>query len=192
MDDYIQVYLETDTQTYNLKSQQINPETIIPGDQINEDLPAVDLREVHPGAFNDPDLGVAVPFEYIQSQLNRIGFGSQGFETFQVDVPDEVRGKTAKLKISLHGQTSVYIDNIFFKSKHLQFGNPVLNGQEARKDQETRQPNNYLIEKLLFAASYNESLKTPNWVSYQLNKSWLEGPNGNISTPIPPENYRTK
>ncbi|GAB1539092.1 hypothetical protein NUACC21_17570 [Scytonema sp. NUACC21] len=181
MDDYIQVYLETDTKTYNLRSQQIHPNTIIPGDQINQELPAVDLREVHPEAFSDPIVGVAVPFERIQSQLNRIGFGTRGFETFQVDVPDEVRGKTAKLKISLHGDTPVYIDNVFFKSKHLQFGSPVLNGQEARQDEGFSQLNNFLIEKPQFALSYNESLKTPNWVSYQLNRLWNEGPNGNVS-----------
>ena len=86
---------------------------------------AVDLREVHPNALNQP---------LIQSQLNRIGYGYQGFETFQVNVPDEMRGKTARLRFELHGDTEVYIDNVFFKSEHLKFGNPSLNQQEARTD----------------------------------------------------------
>jgi hypothetical protein len=108
----------------------------------------------------------------IQSQLNPIGYGYQGFETFQVNVPDEMRGKTARLRFKLHGDTEVYIDNVFFQSEHLKFGNPSLNQQEARTDR-ANQPNNYLIEKPQYAVSYNDSLKTPNWASYKLDPSWL-------------------
>jgi DNA/RNA endonuclease G (NUC1) len=186
-DDYIEVYLETDTQTYTLRSQEINlppdPEQlppVQPEEDINPIRPAVDLREVHPSSFITPNLGVAVPPEWIQLQLNRIGFGSQGFETFQVDVPDEVRGKTAKLRFKLHGDTVAYIDDVFFQSEHLKFGNPALNEQEARRDERVSQPDSYLVEKPQFAASYNESLKTPNWVSYQLNQSWINGSSGRI------------
>jgi len=108
----------------------------------------------------------------IQSQLNPIGYGYQGFETFQVNVPDEMRGKTARLRFKLHGDTEVYIDNVFFQSEHLKFGNPSLNQQEARTAR-ANQPNNYLIEKPQYAVSYNDSLKTPNWASYKLDPSWL-------------------
>ncbi len=66
------------------------------------------------------------------------------------------------------------MDNVFFKSEHLKFGNPSMNQQEARNDRENQpQPNNYLIEKPQYAVSYNDSLKTPNWASYKLDPSWL-------------------
>jgi DNA/RNA endonuclease G (NUC1) len=62
--------------------------------------------------------------------------------------------------------------------------------KEARKDLDTRPfsddydyfvpadpttpfGDNYLLEKPQYSLSYNNSLKTANWVSYQLNKSWL-------------------
>ncbi|MCT7953198.1 DNA/RNA non-specific endonuclease [Ancylothrix sp. C2] len=186
MDDYIEVYLETEDRTYILRSQEINlpPDIPLPsvpmGEEVNSILPAVDLREVHPSSFSTPDLGLAVPPQWIQLQINRIGFGSHGFETFQVDIPDEVRGKTAKLRFKLYGDTVAYLDNVFFQSEHLKLGNPALNEQEARQDAMVSQPNNYLIENPQFAASYNENLKTPNWVSYQLNQSWINGSAGSI------------
>ena len=179
LDQYLKVYIETDTATpQELKAQFIPPETIPNGDRINTNLPAVDLREVHPGAFSTPDLGTAVGETLIQSQLNRIGFGSKGFETFQVDIPDDLRGKSARLRFELYGNKTIYLDNIFIQSKHLQLGNPILNGQESRRD--LTQPQNYLVEAPQFSASYNESLKTPNWVSYELDKSWTLGSKGKI------------
>jgi DNA/RNA endonuclease G (NUC1) len=86
-----------------------------------------------------------------------------------------MRGKTARLRFELHGKTEVYMDNVFFKSEHLKFGNPSLNQQEARRTAQKNQPqpNNYLIEKPQYAVSYNDSLKTPNWASYKLDPSWL-------------------
>ena len=171
-DDYIRVYLETEDQSLELTDTEIDPSKIvkdttgIPIEEMRAIPAAVDLREVHPKALNQP---------LIQSQLNRIGYGYQGFETFQVNVPDEMRGKTARLRFELHGDTEVYIDNVFFKSEHLKFGNPSLNQQEARRTEQANQPqpNNYLIEKPQYAVSYNDSLKTPNWASYKLDPSWL-------------------
>ena len=156
-----------------LRDTEIAPRTIV-GDQPIEDIireqrsaisAAVDLREIEidPTTLNQP---------LIQSQLDRISYGYQGFETFQVNVPDRMRGKTARLRFELHGKTEVYIDNVFFKSEHLKFGNPSLNQQEARTDR-ANQPNNYLIEKPQYAVYYNDSLKTPNWASYKLDPSWL-------------------
>ena len=173
-DDYIQVYLETEDESIMLTDTEIEPSKIvknttdIPIEEMRAIPAAVDLREVHPNSLNQP---------LIQSQLNRIAYGYQGFETFQVNVPDEMRGKTARLRFELKGNTEVYIDNVFFKSEHLKFGNPSLNQQEARRtdleNQPQPQPNNYLIEKPQYAVSYNDSLKTPNWVSYKLDPSWL-------------------
>lgn len=106
-------------------------------------------------------------------------FNRHGFETFHLNVPDALRGQLATLKFKLQGSTNeVYLDNVFFKSTHLQFGNPGLLisppgatpelRQEARFD-EINQPDNYLIERPQYSLSYNNSKKIPNWVSWQLN-----------------------
>jgi endonuclease G, mitochondrial len=50
---------------------------------------------------------------------------------------------------------------------HLMLGNP----SDARTD--LNLPNNYLMIKPQFALSYNRDRGTPNWVSWQLNKTWL-------------------
>lgn len=152
-----------------------------PGVTGNE-YPAVDLREFELRKEKDAieTLG----------QENRIGFAKQGFQTFQVDIPNEFRGKVATLEFGVSGGKTVYLDNVFFKSQHLLFGDPILNGQSARKDVDTPQFNenysdfikkdpdsqfseNYLLEKPQYSLSYNSKLKTPNWVSYQLNKTLL-------------------
>jgi DNA/RNA endonuclease G (NUC1) len=66
---------------------------------------------------------------------------------------------------------SVYLDNIFFKSQHLIFGNPSDALYTPNNPNLYRE--NYLLEKPQFVVSYSDKLKTPNWVSWQLNKSWL-------------------
>ena len=106
---------------------------------------------------------------------SRINYGRNGFETFQVNIPNALRGQIAMLRFETQGNTTVYLDDVFFKSVHLKFGNPTLNGQEARTN--ATQPNNYLLEKPQYTVSYNRDRKIPNWVSWQLNSSWL----GNIS-----------
>ncbi len=78
-DDYIRVYLETEDQSLELTDTEIEPSKIIKDttniaiEEIRAIRTAVDLREVHPQTVGQP---------LIQSQLNRIGYGSQGFETF--------------------------------------------------------------------------------------------------------------
>ncbi len=52
-------------------------------------------------------------------------------------------------------------------SPHLVFGNP--SDAEARLDL----PNNFLVIKPQFALSYNRDRGSANWVSWQLNESWL-------------------
>jgi DNA/RNA endonuclease G (NUC1) len=108
----------------------------------------------------------------------RIGYGETGFETFTIDVPDEFRGKVATVSFELSGGNPVYLDNVFFKSQHLLLGNPTLNGQEARPNVSTN-ANNFLIEKPQYSLSYDNSDRGPNWVSYQLNRTWL----GNLRRP---------
>lgn len=48
---------------------------------------------------------------------------------------------------------------------HLKFGNP--------SQANTRNHSNYLIEKPQYALAYNCTRGTANWVSWQLNRSWL-------------------
>ncbi|MEQ9667435.1 MAG: DNA/RNA non-specific endonuclease [Coleofasciculus sp. G2-EDA-02] len=52
-------------------------------------------------------------------------------------------------------------------SVHLTLGNP------SNATSNPNNPNNYLMEKPQYALSYNNSQGIPNWVSWQLNQSWL-------------------
>jgi endonuclease G len=52
-------------------------------------------------------------------------------------------------------------------SIHLVLGNP------SKATTSTSNSNNYLMVKPQYALSYNQSKGTPNWVSWQLNRSWL-------------------
>ncbi|MUG91066.1 DNA/RNA non-specific endonuclease [Scytonema sp. UIC 10036] len=59
---------------------------------------------------------------------------------------------------------------------HLAFGNP---SNASKTD-----PNNYLIEKPQYVLSYNRDKGIPNWVSWELNQSWLgEAPRSNNFRP---------
>jgi large repetitive protein len=143
----------------------------------NQDFSAVDLTTYNPYVGINPKTS--------EAQSNRIGYGTIGFQTFQVDIPNKFRGKAGTLKFQVDGATSpIYLDNVFFQSKHLLLGNP----SESRKDIETPQisdpyfvptdpnsqfKNNYLIERPQYTLSYNNDTKTANWVSYQLNNSWV-------------------
>jgi DNA/RNA endonuclease G (NUC1) len=99
----------------------------------------------------------------------RIDYGATGFETFTIDIPEYARGKVATLRFQANRNT-IYLDDVFFKSQHLLFGNP----SEARKnDTASPNPNNYLLEKPQYALSYSADEKGPNWASYQINSSWL-------------------
>ena len=162
--------------------------------------PAVHLLEFDPNT--NPGLNGKVG----EAQSNRISFAKDGFQTFQVDIPNQLRGKTVTLGFEVNGDT-VYLDNVFFGSQHLQFGNPQMltsfidpNNpgeylrQEARKDIDTPEPGdnyfisetqepfsnfsaNYLIERPQYSLSYNDFTRTPNWVAYQLNRAWLGNEN---------------
>lgn len=52
-------------------------------------------------------------------------------------------------------------------SVHLAMGNP------SSAVTSTNYPTNYLLVKSQYALSYNNSKRIPNWVSWQLNSSWL-------------------
>jgi hypothetical protein len=84
------------------------------------------------------------------------------------------RGKVATLKLELLGDDeTVYVDNVFFKSEVLKWGNPT----EARNDPNFG--NNFLIEKPQYSLSYNQEKNTINWVGWKLDKTWL----GTVSRP---------
>jgi endonuclease G, mitochondrial len=51
---------------------------------------------------------------------------------------------------------------------HLRFGNP----SDATKNAQLN-GNNWLIERPQYALSYNNAKLTPNWVSWQLNATWI-------------------
>ena len=53
-------------------------------------------------------------------------------------------------------------------SPHLLLGNPTNAVTSLLSS-----PNNYLLIKPQYVLSYNESKSIPNWVSWQLNESWL-------------------
>jgi DNA/RNA endonuclease G (NUC1) len=104
------------------------------------------------------------------ADTQRIGYGTTGFETFTVDVPDRFRGKTATLRFEASGGT-VYLDNVFFKSQHLILGNPT----EARTTDTATNLffNNYLLEKPQYSVSFSGDDHIPNWSAWQLNESWF-------------------
>ncbi|BAY66949.1 DNA/RNA non-specific endonuclease (plasmid) [Calothrix brevissima NIES-22] len=53
------------------------------------------------------------------------------------------------------------------KSVHLLLGNP------SKATENVANPDNYLMIKPQYVLSYNNTKGTPNWVSWQLNQSWL-------------------
>lgn len=81
---------------------------------------------------------------------------------------------------------SVFAPKNSINSVHLTLGNPsIANNTDA---------NNYLIVKKQYALSYNRDKGIPNWVSWELNKSWLgDAPRSNNFRPddtIPEGWYR--
>ena len=123
-----------------------------------------------------------------ESDRFKIGYTKGGFETFHIDIPKELRGKPATLSFGLESLSgsniNVSLDDVFFGSELLKLANPT----EARPDSKSGQyNNNYLIEKPQYIMSYNNQKHTPNWVSWEVNESWLgkEKNNNNIFTPDP-------
>ena len=205
----VRVYLNDGEFEYELESsafqglRKVERESNGNPNASNDEYPAVDLRK-----FNPNTTPLQLDPKIAEGQSNRVGFAENGFQTFQVDIPDYFRGKATTLRFELEGNKTVFIDDVFFKSQHLAFGNPQKlisdpngdYGQEARKDLEippfttnyqpitNSDPNpnsnfaeNYLIEKPQYSLSYyndnNDSSgqykRKVNWVSYQLNKSWV-------------------
>jgi hypothetical protein len=120
----------------------------------------------------------AIDLEAGDREQNTIAYGADGFETFVLDVPNEYRGKVATLSFNLTGGSVVYLDNVFFKSQHLLFGNPTEARHVPERISFTGSPRlpydtNYLLEKPQFSLSYNDERKHANWVGYELDRTWL-------------------
>ncbi|MEM6526258.1 MAG: DNA/RNA non-specific endonuclease, partial [Bacteroidota bacterium] len=111
-----------------------------------------------------------------ESDIYKIGSGRQGFETFHIDSKEleAFRGLTASLKFEIVGETGVYLNNVYFKTINLQFGNPTEARYTSQPPNFNENPyfNNLLIEKPQYAASYGSDINTPVWVSWQVNQNW--------------------
>jgi DNA/RNA endonuclease G (NUC1) len=158
----LKVYLEEVGSPENVKIGEISLEESEP---TTEKATRTSLREREPdGSRKTYEVNIPGNYGY---DKDTIGYGSSGFETFHIDVPPSLRGKVAKLTFELQGEEPVYIDNAFFKSEVLKWGNPT----EARNDLQFE--NNFLIEKPQYTLSYNRSKNTINWVGWKLDKTWL-------------------
>ncbi len=149
----LKVYLEEVGSPENVKIGEISLEESEP---TMEKATRTSLREREPDGSRQT-YEVNIPGNYGYDK-DTIGYGSSGFETFHIDVPPSLRGKAAKLTLELQGEEPVYIDNAFFKSEVLKWGNPT----EARNDLQFE--NNFLIKKPQYTLSYNRSKNTINWV----------------------------
>ena len=141
-----------------------------PGDDW-QSLGAVDLKLAENPDSSESAVGYYdyVNGEYIDPYTYSIAYGVEGFETFHLAVPEEFRGRSAMLRFELSdGSPNVYLDDVFFKSEHLKLGNPSFSRPFEDSHRE-----NYLIEKPQYSLSYNDAIKGPNWVSWQLDRSWL-------------------
>ena len=121
---------------------------------------------------------------------NKIGFGREGFETFQLNLqtPDEVtqlyRGQPATLKFELEGGDHVFLDNVFFKSDHLRLGNPTEARWDIKAPDQNLYQTNLLLEKPQYSSSYNAVTGLPNWVSWKVDSSWRNRVEERTNTPF--------
>ncbi len=131
----------------------------------------------------------------LEKDANRkLGYATRGFETFNVfdtfyqgleqqKELDKFRGKTATLKFELEGGDPVYLDDVFFKSSYLKFGEPKpKDGSSPARysgaaDDGNLYKDNLLLEKPQYTLSYNGTGNISNWASFQIDKSsiFLDG-----------------
>jgi DNA/RNA endonuclease G (NUC1) len=166
----VKVYLEEVGDPNNITIGEISLEEAEPKSE-KSTRTSLGLREGENELRQRYQVDIPVNYEY---DKNTIGYGSSGFETFHFDIAPSLRGKVATLKLELLGDDeTVYVDNVFFKSEVLKWGNPT----EARNDPNFG--NNFLIEKPQYSLSYNQEKNTINWVGWKLDKTWL----GTVSRP---------
>ncbi|BAZ46375.1 hypothetical protein NIES4102_34060 [Chondrocystis sp. NIES-4102] len=77
--------------------------------------------------FTDYDLGTiqlidaAQTVEQYLNDRYKIAYGTEGFETFHLDILYQLKGQEATLTFEVNGNT-VYLNDVFFQSKHLAYG----------------------------------------------------------------------
>jgi DNA/RNA endonuclease G (NUC1) len=168
--------LRFDLATENISSGHVEVKLEVEGNPLDDITQNIELLPAN-GSYE---------FGYNNNDTYRIGIGSQAFETFQISVPNSLHGKVAKLSFKLLDNTTVFLDNVFFKSEVFSFATPTINGLQARTDNQNYNTsyikNNYLVERPQYTLSYNDNFKDPNWVAYKLDKKSL----GILSRPTAP------
>ncbi|MCY7385283.1 MAG: DNA/RNA non-specific endonuclease [Microcoleus sp. CAN_BIN18] len=105
-----------------------------------------------------------------------------------METPNEVtqlyRGQPATLKFELEGGDYVYIDDVFFKSDHLRFGNPTYAVWDSKAPEQNQYQTNLLLEKPQYASSYDAVTGLPKWVSWKVDSSWRNRSEPRINIPF--------
>lgn len=104
-----------------------------------------------------------MPFFLLYNRLNQQGVSTTMFKSII-----KASGLIGSLLLLLTlGYSTISQGQSSSTSVHLTMGNP------SGATTNTANSNNYLLVKPQYALSYNNSRKIPNWVSWQLNRSWL-------------------
>ncbi|WP_341735971.1 hypothetical protein [Microcoleus sp. CAWBG640] len=147
--------------------------------ETNEIYLAKELQIPTPNGMTDVS---QVTSAYLNN-VNAVGFGRDGFETFQMnlqtrnDITKQYRGQPAILRFELEGGEPVYLDNVFFKSDSLNFGNPTEARWDMNEPAQNPYQTNLLLEKPQYTSSHNAVTGLPNWVSWQVDNTWSLGVN---------------
>lgn len=156
------------TNNFTVKPKGTLDVTIRP---LDSSIPAFSQTITLQKAQNGTDGGA--PSTYLEDKY-KVDYGRTGFESFYIDVPERLRGQAATVDFKDSASIPVYLDNVFFQSDSLKFGNP----NRARTDLNNTYQTNYLIEKPQYTLSYNGQTNTPNWVGWVLDKGWANGTAG--------------
>ncbi|MEZ2232067.1 DNA/RNA non-specific endonuclease [Microcoleus sp.] len=144
--------------------------------ETNEIYLAKELQIPTPNGMTDVS---QVTSAYLNN-VNAVGFGRDGFETFQMnlqtrnDITKQYRGQPAILRFELEGGEPVYLDNVFFKSDSLNFGNPTEARWDMNEPAQNPYQTNLLLEKPQYTSSHNAVTGLPNWVSWQVDNTWSQ------------------
>ena len=110
----------------------------VPEEQLDQDgTLTVSMQGDAPGFETYTPIG-NIDLEKVDNQnafqvenTRKINYGTEGFETFPVDVPEALKGKTGKLKFEVSNGL-VYLDNIFFGESTRPW-KPSMNRAEAEE-----------------------------------------------------------
>ncbi|NER04908.1 MAG: hypothetical protein F6K17_21045, partial [Okeania sp. SIO3C4] len=110
----------------------------VPEEQLDQDgTLTVSMQGDAPGFETYTSIG-SIDLEKVDNQnafqvedTRKINYGTEGFETFPVDVPEALKGKTGKLKFEVSNGL-VYLDNIFFGESTRPW-KPSMNRAEAEE-----------------------------------------------------------